>query len=501
MSVTIEQYPQSNIMPVYNPITFTVDSTNKSSCQFRYVCDVYVNGTFVKRLKRVPNSTNGYATFDVSRVLEDYLSFDLNEDLYGSSLFATNANSCLDYVLKFGEEYDPSAQCDTGTTVYHNLTLSSSIATFSAFNGALQKDEWLLWDSSDYISTDVTSKFLTRFPERGLVTIGGQMVFNIFNSDIRKLQVKTYSSTGSLLGTYTYSNSYTSVTNATNRLLCVGVGPENLNNSTLASGTQPVINTSVAYYTVQLLKTADAVASELKRIDLDYRYSKWDHHRLWFLGRLGGMEGYTFTLRDEQTINTNRTEYKHLYGSYVDGSPYGTWTYNLYNRGRTTLSVNAQRTKTWTSNWLTEDEAIWMEELFTSPEVYEIIDNKLNCLRYFTAVTNDPIEGQLVVFTVPNDLEVGDTIRVMCSGYEALIGDFTIYNADSETITIESPFGIFEDGTYPDSIELLFMGQSGEIRPLIFKTSGYLQKVKNNIKNINYVIEVDDAEAVNTQRN
>ena len=39
MSVTILQSPDT-VMPVYNDIVFTVDSTNKSQCSFRYVCDI-----------------------------------------------------------------------------------------------------------------------------------------------------------------------------------------------------------------------------------------------------------------------------------------------------------------------------------------------------------------------------------------------------------------------------------------------------------------------------
>ena len=82
MSVTILQSPDT-VMPVYNDIVFTVDSTNKSQCSFRYVCDIYVEAVFVERLKLFPDPVTGYASFKINRVLEDYMSYDLHNNLYG----------------------------------------------------------------------------------------------------------------------------------------------------------------------------------------------------------------------------------------------------------------------------------------------------------------------------------------------------------------------------------------------------------------------------------
>jgi hypothetical protein len=47
----------------------------------------------------------------------------------------------------------------------------------------------------------------------------------------------------------------------------------------------------------------------------------------------------------------------------------------------------------------------------------------------------------------------------------------------------------------------LQVGFVSELEPLIISNSSWDEKTKNKIKNINYNIDVDDAHAVNTQRN
>ena len=442
--ITILQYPQE-VMPVYNTIAFTVDSSNKTNCLFNYICDVYLGATFITRLKLFPSGTNGYATFKVNRVLEDLLSFDLQNNLYGASLFALNPNSILHYNLKFGEEYDTSAQCTAGTTIFPDLITSDSVMLFEAFNGALQKKEWLEWNFSEYLyfidgGGNNLTKFLTTTPEKVLLKYGSQMVWNIFfDGTLDYLEVKTYGVSG-LIQTVTYTNAVANVLNID--MISVGVGPENLNNSALALGTQPVIHSLVTYYTIQPFQVGPIpITANPIRIDIDNRDVKWTPHRLWWLNRLGGFDSYTLTLKDKREIQISRTEYKRIYGSYKALIP-AVWDYGIEERGRTTMSVNAQEGNTYQSNYLTELEALWFEILFTSPEVY-----------------------------------ISDENIRLCYGATVDTGDG------------------FPDPAY---LPLLF---ESELEPIIIKSGSYEEKTKNKVKNINYIIEIDKSEAVNIQRN
>lgn len=500
MAITIIHNTSQTIMPVYNPIVFTVNSTNKTQCAFQYICDIYVNGVYATRLKGFPDNNNsGYCTFKVERILEDYVSYDLHENLYGVSLFALNPNSIVKYALKFGEEYDSSAQCDTGTTIYPDLTVSSD---YYAFNGVLQKNEWLSWDDLTYTSSSSSGKFLTGFPDEALITIGSQMTFNIFASNTEKLKVLTYDSTGTLLGTYTFDNVYGgALLDASYYMQTIGVGPENLNNSTTLTGTQPVITQAVSYYTVQVLGVADAPTSEVKTIYIDTRETKYPHKRLWWLGRLGNFDSYSYTLKSDRSLSISRTEFNKLIGEFTDLSPGYTWKYNKHDRGRTTLSVNAQESEVYNSNWLSENEGLWMEELFTSPEVYTASINKKYC---FTSVSF--VLANAIIYLNDIDLEVGDVILIDIGEddtYGDLNGEFEITAVTETSITVTSPFDPVSPPANTTTLTgvVLLTDFVSVLEPVILKPTSFDEKKKLNVKNINYTVDIDKASAVNTQRN
>lgn len=391
MAITIIQDPQA-VMPVYNNIVFTVNSTNKTQCSFRYICDIYVNGTYVTRIKLFPKGTNGYAEFKVNRVLEDFVSYDLHSNLYG---LAVNDDSICSYVLKFGEEYDTSSDCNQETTVYPDLTVTS---TFYAWNAALQYREWKDFDYTDYEMNASSKRFLTNAPSGHLIRFSDQATINFFNltsSVIDYVRVITYDSNDSVLGSFAIDNPYSTVTVTSRRLLTLGVGPDNLNNTTLSStyltDIQPVITSSVAYYTVTLWNDAspDLAVSETYRYDIDVRHSRFENKRFWWLNRLGGFDSYSFTLRNTKRVSANRQSYNKLIGS-LDGTE---WTYDVGDRGKTVLGLTSIESGSALSNWLTEDESLWMEELFTSPEVYISDNNGDGCAPGNTGVilNLDPI--------------------------------------------------------------------------------------------------------------
>lgn len=510
MSVTIKQSPDT-VMPVYNDIVHTVDSTNKAQCSFRYVCDIYVEAIFVERLKLFPDPVTGYASFKINRVLEDYMSYDLHNNLYGSSIFSANSNTCKVYVLKFGEEYDSSPQCDAGTTLTANMT---NTGNYYAFNAALQHREWLQWDSANYdMTAGSDAKFLTVMPDKALITLGSQLTFNFIQSgQVFKLLVTTYDSSGNVISFYNYTNTLNSVTGSDRKVLTVGVGPENLNNSTLAVGSQPVINADVSYYTVQLVNNSNSPVSEIKRIDIDNRKYKYNTHRLWWLNRLGGFDSYHFNLKDKRKVDIQRTFYNKLKGEFVSGSPSSNWLYAVSDRGKTGLSVNAQGSNTFNSDWLTEAESLWLEELFTTLEVYLSDTNtvdKFCCINYF-------LNGLDYSATIPvnQTYVVGETVYVdfgVDNYFSYLSGEYEVLTYSNGFITISFGHGCVEDGSSPPSCialgdycyngSLYTLNFNSELDPIIIKTASYEEKIKYRVKNINYDIEIEPAYSINVQRN
>jgi len=235
-----------------------------------------------------------------------------------------------------------------------------------------------------------------------------------------------------LLVFYNYTNTLNSITGSDRKVLTVGVGPENLNNSTLAVGSQPVINADVSYYTVQLVNNSNSSVSEIKRIDIDNRKYKYNTHRLWWLNRLGGFDSYHFNLKDKRKVDVQRTFYNKLKGDFVSGSPSRNWLYAVSDRGKTGLSVNAQGSNTFNSDWLTEAESLWLEELFTTLEVYLSDTNtvdKFCCLDYGPTID---ASGYQVTIPVNETYTVGEMVYV----------DFGLDNYDETKFKIASEYFI-----------------------------------------------------------
>ncbi len=103
MAQTTIASPQT-FSPAYNPLKFIIDSTNKSLAGFRYIFDVYAAGTATKiaEYKVLPTYGTGYGEEDLSKLLQNQVSWDLDTELtsnYGAP------NSFYAYDVKVGEEY------------------------------------------------------------------------------------------------------------------------------------------------------------------------------------------------------------------------------------------------------------------------------------------------------------------------------------------------------------------------------------------------------------
>lgn len=55
MAITIK-YECENWTPAFNPMVYVVESTNVGECEFRFICDIYVDSTLIHRLKTFPNA-------------------------------------------------------------------------------------------------------------------------------------------------------------------------------------------------------------------------------------------------------------------------------------------------------------------------------------------------------------------------------------------------------------------------------------------------------------
>ena len=102
MAITLIARPQT-IAPAYNACYWYFNSTNKAKPGFRYIVDVYINGssTMINRLRIPPAPVTGYGILDISKTLQSYLTA---EDPNTQQPIHAN-KSQVKYNLKVGESY------------------------------------------------------------------------------------------------------------------------------------------------------------------------------------------------------------------------------------------------------------------------------------------------------------------------------------------------------------------------------------------------------------
>lgn len=361
MAITIYNTPPS-YAPAYNQMIFTLSSTNVSQSNFRYIADVYVNGSSdYIRLEVGKNPTNSSGVFDISGIVQNFLSQDAEDN---TTTFKQCENSIASYIVQFGEQYGASS----GITNYTNLTSSSGYA----YNGVFSPLEFLDYSLNTFVLNNSTSKWLTDTPT--LTTrIGEKLTLGFMADNLNEgyyLRIVTYYDEGTPQNTVTILNPFAALTNTKDRSINVDVSYDwliSLVTANLSSGTAPFIEANTDWYTVQMLSNTSAAKSEILTIYIgDDVCSNYDPIRFKFLNNYGKYDYYTFTGAKTKNTNIKRNTYKSNPNEWNSGG----YNYNRMSRGLNQYETVLDDTITINSDWITEAESEWLEQLVTSPDVY-----------------------------------------------------------------------------------------------------------------------------------
>lgn len=394
MAITVQQQPILH-SPVSNPLDFVVTSTNTGQSNFRYVCDVYIKGvsspTFFRFFAdKDPQFSSGH--FDVHRVIENFVSGDISYSDYG---FQTNPNSYKEYQCVFGEAYGPSS----GVVTYANLT--SGTVSY-AWNSSMDFIQFKNYLSGDYLLAGGNQKKFLTAQTNPVNEIG----FNDYTenawlymmaqgtTDVNRMRIKTYDSSGTLIQTVDITNPYYGLTGQINRFLRFSSGTAQLNliaASLITSGAQPIITASVAKYTLQTFNATPTLSSELFTYKIVDKCTKDSRVRLHFFNKLGGFDSFTFHASNSQSADINRSKYKRIMGGMSSAN---SWAYNKSDSLDINYDVNIKDRIHLVSGWMSEDDNEWLEELITSPWILlddvtdgfisvNIVDTKYNRKKEF----------------------------------------------------------------------------------------------------------------------
>ena len=388
MSLEIKYLPQQ-YRTVYNPVEIvlyeTVSATRNYS-GFAYLVDVKDGSTTIGRL-RVPPTTNGYGRFDLSGIMESYMSSDLGL-LNGTNIntIYDNTNSYKDFTLEFGwVHYNTGlATYDIPQTVTFPDTTTATSYDLFVFNASLPKYRrevvnFYDWQSLNYFrnytANTVDRNFLTNSPS-------GISINNSYNQKVMSTDE------GYIYALYDHVNfplvsigvTILDISGSTRNVILspptglaslkhlrIPSAPATLNkiNPLSINTTQPMIGTEDIAYKIYLTDSTGVASKEFfYNIETECRY---EHRRLEFLNSLGGFDYFNFT---KVSRHSEEIERKFFQTTPNDLTSTGSINYSISNREKVQYYTKSMPKLKLTSDWIDYNTYNWLLELIESPEVY-----------------------------------------------------------------------------------------------------------------------------------
>jgi hypothetical protein len=350
MALYFMQQPQK-YHPAYNDIIFVTSGTNNTQTNYQYILDVWLTGASIysKRFK-VPSRPDGYGVFDISEFIRQYVTQDIAIATTPEAV-KQNLHSWVSYDIKLGEEYGTSG------TVYSAIATSG---TYYAFNACYDPLDYVDYNQSNYIAQTTSRKFLTNTNNTSSATAKPvrsterEWLHFICNGSGNLVSYVYYSSD---TGSGNLTNTFSTVITGDQMFLRIPAGPQNIGSTISSIGTT---------YSITLRDSTNQNVSETRYFIVRDYCSKYDSYRIHFLNKLGGFDSFTFNAVSKQSSTIDRQKYKKLWGA-MSGS---NWIYSKSDIQEQTFSTIIKDKLIINSDWISEAESTWLEELITSPVVY-----------------------------------------------------------------------------------------------------------------------------------
>ncbi len=363
MAIIIEQ-DINEYSPAYNDINVVVNSTNDGEIDFKYVFDLYIDGVagFTRfKVAPEPQTSHNYGVKNFGNILEAYINaYILKDDTLLNGGFLYMQDGIKKFNINYGEEYRLTA--NDPIVVYPDLLIGSDKYIW---NASLSYNEYV-----DYNFNNIKNDWLTTNKEVNNISInnvGYSGIISDVSSDIEFLEVKTYDSAGVLIDTYQITNLANPIT-TDSKYMSVATAPKNLNAITvgLTLGSQPIIDSSVSSYTCQILDAGLSGLSGLMYFTIKEQCN-YPIRRLHFQNKWGAFDSFNFDLVSKESVNIDKKSYK-FNSNRLDAS--GFLSYEKSDRSNVNYYIKTTDQIELNANWITEEQSIWLEELFTSPEIY-----------------------------------------------------------------------------------------------------------------------------------
>ena len=417
MATTIQQKPEYKQVPVGSDIIFTVSNNTivATEQKVKFIAEVHIGSEYQPNLstntdvigvfKTTPNNA-GVGIFDLSAVVEsyvkaDHLAFPTQNGTHGSEYkevltttstphpihlidkYSGNRSTIKYLAIRFKIEYlgaTDSSGAQDNDTVRIAAGQSEDSDEFRIFNGYLKHTDKLTYNVADFgydfgefnMNSDV-DKFLTNAPITQYANIDDYGTFPFFNksNEIAYVTFTYYNDAGGTINQETVvkaaGNGADIGLNSgriTFQIMFLGCFPANLRGwSAIFDAAMPTLS----YYTIRAFDSSFQEISKLYTIHINCTDGRgYKSIRLAWLNQWGCWDYYTFNKKSTRSISTSESTYTQSSGTWNES----TFRLNGYKGGKKAFRVNAVEKIKMNTNFVSEAEGSWFEELINSPEVY-----------------------------------------------------------------------------------------------------------------------------------
>jgi hypothetical protein len=437
--VIIEQRPLYDFLPIGQQIIFAVSENTVVAEKFKvkFVAEVHVSNKSINPssvddiigyFKTTPNNA-GVGIFDLRPILETFVKAD-NEASVGDTSykldkaidfplhlvdrFSLSDNSIRNFQIQFSVEYSETADGDLVNGGNENSD------SYMFFNGVLQYDDALDLRGGNYgydlslFQTGATLPyFLSNAPTTQYARLTDYGTLSFFNwkfTYMNTVVYKFYEADDSLIDTASVANVTTTGGSSSKPsdetrvyLEYIAMAPANLRQWNAAIEGWFAAGT-VDYYTIHLADDVGSIISQVNKVKIICPNERgYEGIRLTWLNQWGTWDYYTFNMKSTRSITTKRIPYTQQSGTWNES----TFKIKGWKGGKKNFRVNSTEKIKINTDFVTEAEGVWFEELISSQEVY-IVD-EYSAGDDITTITNKYIEpvtlttSSYVKKTIAND--------------------------------------------------------------------------------------------------
>jgi hypothetical protein len=363
MAITIQSSP-ATYASMHDDLWFVASSTNVGETSFKFVYDVYVNGSQVSRTKvfPAPSAEGSYGIFNSSPMVRSYVT-NYFEPSGSSILVASNDKIKVDYTLQIGEEYVSGGNLVT--------TLNMASGALSAYNyyPPLFADIFFVNNDTPLVLSDYYENLLIEnFTDDWLTERDNQQIGIEYGDNFYATYLKITA------GTY---SAWVDVVNEAGAIVDTASGNITLSGQMnlfncqaghINSWAGRTLITAASYGYNVYLKRGVAISRKLQFIQKCY--PKFKQYNLHFLNRLGGWDTMKFALVNRRSTELQRASYRRNDWQLSGNRMTNIDSYNKYNE--TTLNYAIQHKDKFhlISDWVTYQDYEWLAQLVASTITY-----------------------------------------------------------------------------------------------------------------------------------